>query len=234
MFDKPKPVLPGAPKTSSDNQPEDMFDAVESKTPKSSPTTTLPTNPPAASPSSDSGVLMTESPQRKSGLIFKITISILIIIILGLLGLIGYSYFFSAKSSFDELEGYNNIETADIGPNAAVVEEEPTKAEPEAKKTLEATKAEPEAKKTLEEQEVLPEERDSDSDGLTDDEERTLKTNPRNHDSDSDHLFDFDEVYVYATDPLNPDTDGDGFLDGEEVKNGYNPKGAGKLFDVPK
>ena len=33
----------------------------------------------------------------------------------------------------------------------------------------------------------------------------------------------------FGTDPEAPDTDGDGFSDGEEVKNGYNPLGAGTL-----
>ncbi len=47
---------------------------------------------------------------------------------------------------------------------------------------------------------------DSDSDGLTDDAEKT-----------------------YNTDPYNADSDGDGFTDGVEVLNGYNPNGAGTL-----
>ncbi len=47
---------------------------------------------------------------------------------------------------------------------------------------------------------------DSDNDGLTDEEEITLKTNPD-----------------------NPDTDGDSYNDGEEIANGYNPNGPGKL-----
>ncbi|MFH1482518.1 MAG: hypothetical protein ABIE46_03290, partial [Patescibacteria group bacterium] len=33
----------------------------------------------------------------------------------------------------------------------------------------------------------------------------------------------------YKTDPKNPDTDGDGYKDGDEVKNGFNPNGSGKL-----
>ena len=33
----------------------------------------------------------------------------------------------------------------------------------------------------------------------------------------------------YETDKNNPDTDGDGFLDGEEVENGFNPLGEGKI-----
>lgn len=47
-------------------------------------------------------------------------------------------------------------------------------------------------------------------------------------DTDNDGLFD-DEEAEYGCDMNNPDTDGDGFLDGDEVKNGYNPAGEGKL-----
>ncbi len=73
---------------------------------------------------------------------------------------------------------------------------------------------------------------DSDQDGLTDEEEKSLGTNPNLPDSDNDGLFDREEVKVYGTDPLNPDTDGDGYKDGDEVKNGYNPKGPGKLYEI--
>jgi hypothetical protein len=74
---------------------------------------------------------------------------------------------------------------------------------------------------------------DTDGDGLTDDEEAVLGTNPASADSDDDGLSDREEVKVYLTDPLNPDTDGDSYPDGTEVKNGYDPKGPGKLFTVP-
>lgn len=73
---------------------------------------------------------------------------------------------------------------------------------------------------------------DTDQDGLTDAEEESLGMSINSADSDSDGLYDREEVKVYKTDPLNPDTDGDTFLDGEEVKNGFNPKGAGKLYDI--
>jgi len=73
---------------------------------------------------------------------------------------------------------------------------------------------------------------DSDQDGLTDQEEISLGTNPNSPDSDNDGLFDREEVKVYGTDPLNPDTDGDGYKDGDEVKNGYNPRGPGKLYEI--
>jgi len=70
---------------------------------------------------------------------------------------------------------------------------------------------------------------DSDGDSLTDAEEITAGTNINLIDSDFDGLSDYEELRVYNTNPLNPDTDGDGYSDGDEVKNGYNPKGAGKL-----
>jgi hypothetical protein len=75
--------------------------------------------------------------------------------------------------------------------------------------------------------------KDTDSDGLNDDEETILGTDILGADSDKDGLSDYDEVRVYRTDAMNVDTDGDTFKDGDEVKNGYNPAGAGKLFGVP-
>jgi len=50
-------------------------------------------------------------------------------------------------------------------------------------------------------------------------------------DADEDGLYTIWEN-VFKTDPDNPDTDGDGYLDGEEIRNGYNPKGKGKLFNI--
>ena len=75
--------------------------------------------------------------------------------------------------------------------------------------------------------------KDSDSDGLTDEEEGVLRTNPYLADSDRDGLTDWEEINIYGTDPLNPDTDGDGYNDGTEVKSGYNPSGPGVLGEIP-
>ena len=58
---------------------------------------------------------------------------------------------------------------------------------------------------------------DSDGDGLTDDEERQLGTDPNNPDTDGDGLTDAEEVHVYNTNPLKADTDDDGLSDGDEV-----------------
>lgn len=75
-----------------------------------------------------------------------------------------------------------------------------------------------------------PNNADSDHDGLTDGEEvMTYHTDPLNSDTDGDGLTDGQEVNVYHTNPLKADTDGDGYSDGVEVKTGYNPLGPGKL-----
>ncbi len=66
-------------------------------------------------------------------------------------------------------------------------------------------------------------EEDPDGDGLTNGEEAQLGTNPIYFDSDSDHLSDYDEVYIYHTNPLNKDTDSDGVNDGIEIEIGSNP-----------
>ncbi len=48
-----------------------------------------------------------------------------------------------------------------------------------------------------------------DADGLTDQEEGVLGTDPYKADTDNDLLSDYDEVKKTMTDPLNPDTDFD-------------------------
>jgi cell division septation protein DedD len=80
---------------------------------------------------------------------------------------------------------------------------------------------------------IVDEITDSDGDGLTDAEEKRLGTAPDSADTDGDVLSDREEVRVYRTDPTNSDTDADGYTDGEEVNNGYNPKGDGKLYELP-
>ena len=64
---------------------------------------------------------------------------------------------------------------------------------------------------------------DRDQDGLTDEREEELGTDPDNPDTDNDGLTDGEEVETYLTDPLNPDYDNDGLLDGDEVERGTDP-----------
>jgi hypothetical protein len=64
---------------------------------------------------------------------------------------------------------------------------------------------------------------DQDGDGLTNDQETALGTDPEVADTDGDGLNDGDEVFIHHTNPLEPDTDGDGLTDGEEINNVDDP-----------
>ena len=66
---------------------------------------------------------------------------------------------------------------------------------------------------------------DSDGDGLVDERERELGTDPTAADTDGDGLHDGREVELGA-DPTAPDTDGDGLSDGREVELGADPTAA--------
>ena len=83
---------------------------------------------------------------------------------------------------------------------------------------------------------VTEDNKDSDGDGLTDQEEKVLGTKIDVADTDADGLTDWAEVKIYKTNPLNPDTDGDTYKDGQEVINGYDPllPGSARLYEVPK
>jgi outer membrane protein OmpA-like peptidoglycan-associated protein len=59
---------------------------------------------------------------------------------------------------------------------------------------------------------------DKDSDGLLNEVEERIGTDPENADSDGDRLKDGDEVNLYKTDPLKVDTDGDNLSDYDEIK----------------
>ncbi|MEX0772349.1 MAG: OmpA family protein [Balneolales bacterium] len=66
-------------------------------------------------------------------------------------------------------------------------------------------------------EEVIDETMDTDGDGIPDQEEINLGTDPENSDTDGDGLSDGDELNEYQTDPLVADTDDDGLSDGDEV-----------------
>ena len=68
---------------------------------------------------------------------------------------------------------------------------------------------------------------DTDGDGLSDEEEGELGTDPNDPDTDGDGVNDYDEV-LWGINPLNPDTDGDGLNDTEGSVYGTEPS----LFDT--
>ncbi len=64
---------------------------------------------------------------------------------------------------------------------------------------------------------------DSDNDGKSDSGELFYNIDPFNPDTDSDGLFDGDEILKYFSNPSLADTDGDGLNDFEEIKKGTMP-----------
>lgn len=59
---------------------------------------------------------------------------------------------------------------------------------------------------------------DADGDGLLNEREAALGTDPLKPDTDGDKLLDRDEVEAHSTNPLDPDTDDDKLLDGDEIQ----------------
>ena len=68
---------------------------------------------------------------------------------------------------------------------------------------------------------------DADGDGLSNDQETTLATDPGSPDTDVDGLKDGDEVLIYATDPTNRDSDGDLLTDFDEINTHQTNPSAG-------
>ena len=73
---------------------------------------------------------------------------------------------------------------------------------------------------------------DTDQDGLSDQYEQQIHTDPLTADTDHDGLNDNLEV-TFGTDPLDPDSDHDGLPDGSEVHFGSNPLGADSWLTEP-
>lgn len=166
--------------------------------------------------------------KRGQDKLFKIIIAVIVVLVVGLAGYLVYSKFLNAPAETETTvptdQETNASQTAVISVPAASsgsfveVPLIPGVNAPAATTTIEV------ATSTIPTSLV-----DSDSDGLTDAEEKAAGTNINIIDTDNDGLSDYEEVKIYKTNPLSADTDGDGHPDGEEVTNGYDPNGFGKL-----
>lgn len=85
--------------------------------------------------------------------------------------------------------------------------------------TADATPAEEDASEDTSAGEAV----DTDDDGLGDEAEAALDTDPTVADSDGDGVDDGTEVNDLGTDPIDTDTDADGTIDGDEVAQGTDP-----------
>ncbi len=194
-------------------QPDDMFAQTDQSAPQPTPPT-QPSEPSLAPPVSsivESRVSELAAHQSSGGGIKTAVIILAIIVVIGAAFLISWRILSSRTPVTPAAPGEKMEETQKI-PVEEELQEEVVIPEPEPEPVVEA---------------------DSDQDGLTDARESELGTNSLSSDTDGDGLFDREEAEVYLTDPLKADTDGDTFGDGAEVKAGYNPKGPGKLLEVP-
>lgn len=186
------------------------------------------------------GLVDSGEPRRGGSKLFKIVLALIVVAILGLGGYVVYTKFFQEPVTNPPVTNQNNntpvpsvpnnsayvpgtiltTTTPDVSPiNPLEIIEEPTAGEINSSSTGTTTV-------------IVTPILDTDSDGLTDDEEISAGTNVNLADTDKDGLSDYEEVRIYLTNPLNTDSDGDGYLDGAEVNSGYNPNGAGKLPGV--
>lgn len=211
--------------------PEDMFASVDGGAVGANRPASYPAGYPAAAFNQPSAVQPAYQPANPAydqelfgGRNFPwgkvITLVIIILVLAGIGGAVYYGYVY-----FKSLN-----KTAGVAPTQ---ETSATTAVPT--DTVPATVA-PIATATVPVATVEPENiKDSDGDGLTDDEETTYGTDKNIVDSDADGLTDWAEIKIYKTNPLNPDTDNDGYKDGQEVINGYDPllPGNARLYEVP-
>lgn len=152
----------------------------------------------------------------KSKVVVIILVCIIAVIII-LAGVLAYSYFKQDEVVNNNFEQENSLNDLIDTLNTQQEEEEIVEEEED----LNIQDEDVIMEEMLDEQEELM--IDTDGDGIYDDEEIELGTNPNKFDTDDDGLSDFEEIEIYGSNPVMSDTDGDGYSDGDEVKNGYHP-----------
>ena len=208
MFDDVKNSLPTNSEADSGEQPKTVEDIFSGTEQTESSATDANTNDVANQMTTMPAGYQPLGSSPRSGGRKKILVVLLGIILLGIIGVGGYmayGYFQERQNAKPEVDTTNETNNEVINTN----QEQPVD------------------NNVITNQKI----KDTDNDGLSDEEEIQFSTDPTMPDTDSDGLFDREEVYSFKTDPLNPDSDGDGFFDGAEVKTGYDPLGPGRLID---
>ncbi len=191
---------------------------------------------------------LSEGEEKGGGKGFTIAVIIMAVVIIGLIGFLVYSKFFSNVNDVTE-----NVEvTSEPTPSETIT---PTSSDPVVNTSddkdsdaafVEVLPSDISDASTTDDVEVDVTNLDSDNDGISDSEESILgtnpliadtdvddlsdyqevmgyKTNPLLVDTDGDKLTDYEEVMIYKTNPLLVDTDGDTYGDGAEASSGYDP-----------
>ncbi|WKZ29664.1 MAG: hypothetical protein QY323_02950 [Patescibacteria group bacterium] len=189
-------------------EPADIFAEIPSEKAPASPPQGLPTAPPSVTAAP--GVTLEQSSLGHKWIL----IAVLAVVLIG-----------GSATAYFALRG---------GTPPSVPESGVPMPEPAPQPQPEPPQPEPQPEPPQPEPQPQPEpEVDTDGDGLNDAREAQIGTNAGMVDTDGDGLSDREEVEVYVTDPVNADTDGDTYSDGDEVRNGYDPKGPGKLLQIP-
>jgi len=229
-------------------QAEDMFAELDI-TPAKPETTSRPLSPaggsagqmPApAAPTRMVGMEMIEQPPKTRGSFKYLLMGVATLVVILLIGIFAYQVILKPRlqnkaNTIDLTTSETTTEEASDLEDNQLLDEQLLATQTEEALLIEESLLAQENLGTITESAtpvILDRPADSDGDGLSDAQEEELGTNRLAIDSDDDGLTDKDEVQIYNTNPLDPDTDGDTYLDGQEVKSGYNPNGAGKLFEA--
>lgn len=176
--------------------------------------------------------------QMSAPILGKILLFLAVVLLLGGLGYVGWRFFYGGKNQSTKLPSAPTDQTGQTQSSknsgtATTSVNIPAQINNDQILFGQAVDVDNDKLDDVREKEIgtNPRNTDSDGDGLSDgDEVIVYKTDPLKADTDGDGLSDGDEALIWRTNPLNSDTDGDVYFDGEEVRNGYNPLGAGKLF----
>lgn len=172
-----------------------------------------------------------ENYQTKGPILGKILILLFVVLVVGALGFVGWWFLYGKNNYVKPTTSAPKTETAPVTP-ASPNGSQGGSVSSNGGSVNTGTGSDIPAK-INNDQILFGEAVDTDKDGLDDVREKEIGSDRLSADTDKDGLSDGDEVIIWKTNPLNSDSDGDSYPDGTEVKNGYNPLGPGKLFNLP-